>query len=390
MTIVLVGGGSGGHITPILAVAEQLKKIEPNIKLIYIGQKGDKFADLPASSPFIDKVYSISAGKFRRYHGEGIKQLLDAPTTFKNARDMIRVKVGFVQSMSLLAKIKPDAVFIKGGFVGLPVGLAAAMKHIPYMTHDSDAIPGLANRLIAKWASVHAVAMPAELYKYPKEKIKYVGVPITALYTKLSADLVSSYRKKLGLDKYDKVILVTGGGLGALRLNNGVQLISRDLLEEYPDLAIVHVSGSTQEKDVEQYYDSNLPSELRTRVKVLGFTTELHAYSAVADVVISRAGATHMAEMAAQSKACVVVPNPNLTGGHQTKNASYLADAGAIRLVTEDQIAKDPSILRFVVKELLDNKNSRHDLGLKLHSFNMPNAAVDLAEILLKVSKNEI
>ena len=164
MKIVVTGGGSGGHITPILAVADEIKKAHPDSKIIYIGQKGDTFADIVAENMLIDEVRSVSAGKFRRYNGEGLKQLLDFKTIWLNVRDAFRVIKGFWECNKLLSTIKPDVVFCKGGFVGVPVGLAAARLKIPYLTHDSDAIPGLANRIISRWAAKHAVALDPELY----------------------------------------------------------------------------------------------------------------------------------------------------------------------------------------------------------------------------------
>lgn len=171
----MTGGGSGGHITPILAVAHELKKLAPDTHIIYIGQQGDTFGTVVAEHELIDEVHTIAAGKFRRYHSEGLKQLLDLKTMWLNLRDGFRVVKGLVQSYRLLGDLKPDMVFCKGGFVGVPVGLSAALRHIPYVTHDSDAIPGLANRVIAKWAALHAVALDPSLYPYPVERTVNVG-----------------------------------------------------------------------------------------------------------------------------------------------------------------------------------------------------------------------
>src|SRR5665213_2594114 len=166
-TIVLTGGGSGGQITPILAIADELKQLQPEARLVYIGQTGDLLGDIPSQHPSIDEVFTVRAGKFRRYHGEGFKQLLDVVTMAKNIRDFFYVIIGFWQSRRLLKQLKPAVIFVKGGFVGVPVGLAAATRQIPFITHDSDPIPGLANRIIARWAVMHAVALPKDIYPYP-------------------------------------------------------------------------------------------------------------------------------------------------------------------------------------------------------------------------------
>src|SRR5690606_12676531 len=126
-------------------------------------------------------------------------------------------------------KHRPDALFVKGGFVGVPLGLAAAMLKIPYITHDSDAVPGLANRLIARWAKAHAVAMPKEAYGYPANKTFHVGTPIASVYEPVTADRQARYKKSFGLPKTAKVLLVTGGGLGAKRLNVAVAKVAKTL-----------------------------------------------------------------------------------------------------------------------------------------------------------------
>lgn len=217
----MTGGGSGGHITPILAVARELKRTDSSIRIVYVGQRGDPLSDIPANDPNIDAVYSVRAGKFRRYHGEGIKQLFDIPTVLKNLRDAVYVLIGIVQSYRLMGKLRPDVIFTRGGFVSVPVALGGHLRHVPYITHDSDSLPSLANRLIARWAVKHAVALPEETYPYPRNKTITVGVPVTSDYQPVSAADVAAMRRELGLDIYQQVMLVTGGGNGAHKLYQG-------------------------------------------------------------------------------------------------------------------------------------------------------------------------
>ena len=222
MKMVVTGGGSGGHITPILAVAHELKQLDPQLHIAYVGQKGDGLTDIVGRSQDIDDLYAVSAGKLRRYHGEGLSQLLDFKTMALNVRDVGRVVAGLFQSYRLLRKLQPDILFIKGGFVGVPVGLAAAMLHIPFVTHDSDAIPGLANRIIARWASKHAVALPKEIYAYAPAKTVTVGVPVASDYQLVTDKSQQDYRQQLGLKADAKLLFVIGGGLGAQRVNEAI------------------------------------------------------------------------------------------------------------------------------------------------------------------------
>lgn len=384
----MTGGGSGGHITPILAVAHELKQIDPKTEIIYIGQTGDSLGDIPAQDPNIDRTLTVRAGKLRRYHGEGWKQLLDISTVFKNIRDVFYTIAGIFQCLVQLRALRPDIVFIKGGFVGVPVGLAAAFWRIPYITHDSDAIPGLANRLIAPWAYLHAVAMPKEVYAYPQEKTISVGVPISRNFHVPSASEVQQIREKLGLGAYRQVLLITGGGLGAQRVNDAVVSCVPDLLRRYPHLAIVHLAGRAHEDGLRREYKQHIGAHDVTRVIVKGFINNVHEYSAAADVVITRAGGTSMAEFAAQSKACVVIPNPFLTGGHQLKNAKVLADRKAIKLVSEDKLMHDHSALMPPLVDLFDNPAIAVKLGKQLGTVEQTNAAYTVAMLLLEQAKS--
>lgn len=385
MTIILVGGGSGGHITPLLAVAAELKLLQPTARLIYLGQRGDKLADVPAQDKNIDEIYTVSAGKFRRYNGAGVKQLLDIPSLAKNSRDFFRAVKGLGQARRLLKKIKPDIIFIKGGFVGVPVGLAAAQLGIPYVTHDSDAIPGLANRIIARWAAAHAVALPKELYGYSPAKTFVVGVPVASDYKPVTAELERRYRQELKIANTAPVIFVTGGGNGAQRLNEAVVAIVPQLFERYPELVVLHAVGPDHVESTKSAYAKVLSPELLDHIRVEGFVRGLYRYSGAADLIITRAGATSIAEFAAQAKACIMVPNPQLTGGHQVKNAQVLAAEGAVRLVTETQLdTSGAAILEQETSKLLDDSANRNELGKKIAQFAHPQAAQELARLLLK------
>lgn len=381
----MTGGGSGGHITPVLAVADELKKLQPDVVIEYISQTGDSLADVPEQDKNIDRVYVVRAGKFRRYHGEGWRQLLDVVTLYKNLRDIVFVIAGVWQSFWLLGKLRPDIIFTRGSFVSVPVCLAARMRGIPYITHDSDAIPSLANRIIAPWARLHTVALPKEVYNYPPEKTVTVGVPISDKFYPLTYAEIAKDRELLHLHGADKVLLVTGGGLGAQRVNAAAVACVPELLHRYPGLRVVHIAGRFDETSVRQQYHQELPPKEQKRVLVKGFVTNMHIYSAAADVIISRAGGTSIAEFAAQAKACVVVPAPHLSGGHQLKNAQVLADRKAVRLVNEDTLQEDPHALMPPLTDLFDHPEKITLLGKKLAQLAQPNAAHLLAMVLLEL-----
>lgn len=381
--VVLTGGGSGGHIMPVLAVAAALKKADASVKTVYIGQTGEALSSLITDNPNIDENYSVRAGKFRRYHGLGIRQLFDLKTAALNIRDIMYIVIGLIQSYRILGNIKPDVIFTRGGYVSVPVALAGAIRRTPFITHDSDSTPSLANRLIARWAWLHAVALPpaSSHYPYPKHKTEVVGVPIGQLYQPVTKQLLAVYQKQLGIKPSAKVLLITGGGNGADKLNQIAIANSRTLLRHNPELQIVHSAGAKHAETTMAAYAKLLEPELRKRVAVYDFLKDMHRYSAVATVIIARGGATNLAEFAAQSKACVIVPSPHLIWN--VKNTELLAKQRAVLSLTEDQ-ADQEGRLANIVQQLLDDPQACKALGAALHNTLVQDAASKLANILLK------
>ena len=288
-----------------------------------------------------------------------------------------------IQAYSVLGKIKPDIIFIKGGYIGVPVGLAAALRKIKYITHDSDTMPGLANRIIAKWAIMHATGMPTEFYDYQKDKTVYVGVPISAEYSLVDEDMQNAFKKNLGFESADKLILFTGGGLGSKVLNDSLVEITKKLLSSDEKIRIMNIAGNENEEEVRGAFSNKLSSEEIDRLTIKGFVTDLHKYSGAADLIISRAGATNIAEFAAQAKACVIIPSPYLVGGHQIKNAESLVKINAIEIIDEADLQYNPEVLLDKITELMNSKSKREELGKNLHKIAKLNASKDLAKLII-------
>lgn len=305
-----------------------------------------------------------------------------------NIRDMVYIVLGCFQSLWLLWRLRPRTVFTRGGFVSVPVGLAAAMLRVSYTTHDSDAIPSLANKLIARWATAHAVALPKETYtSYPQDKTITVGVPVAAEYSRVTAAKQQVYRKTIGLDKAKEIVFVTGGGLGAQIINEAMVSSAKELLAQRKQLYIVHLTGHAHAEVVGAAYDTAIKdSSQRTRVVVKDFVDNLYAYSGAADVVVMRAGATNIAEMAAQAKPCVIVPNPKLTGGHQIKNAAAFAQAAAAVVVDEGVLRRDHMVLAHEISNVLDDPQRARALGAALHEFAHHDAAARLTDLILMLA----
>ena len=366
-----------------MAVASELKKINPDVSVVFIGAKGSPLVDVPANDPNIDTLYVVNAGKFRRYHGEGLSQLLDIHTQSLNVRDLFKTINGLWQSWRLLGKIKPSVVFTRGGFISVPVAVAAWIRGIPYVTHDSDSTPSLANRIIASMASKHAVALDPSMYPYPLDRTVRVGIPISSSYHEVNEKELEGYRKELGLSGYKKMLFITGGGNGARVLNNIVKDNVGYLLKRYPDLVVVHVAGRKLDEKLSEEYDKILKKSDRKRVVVKDFVDDLYRYSGSADVIIARGGATNLAEFAAQKKPCIIIPSKQLIWN--IKNAESLAKQQAIVMLHEDQAEQELRLASEVCR-LLDSKKAREDLSKKIAHFYVQNAARRIAEILFELA----
>jgi UDP-N-acetylglucosamine--N-acetylmuramyl-(pentapeptide) pyrophosphoryl-undecaprenol N-acetylglucosamine transferase len=383
----LTGGGTGGHITPLLSLARALKKQNPDCTITYIGHKGDKFDKLEQRFEDFDFVGFVNGGKFRRYHGESLlSHLLDFKTIFLNIRDFFRVLGSIGKAWRILARVKPDVVFSKGSFVAVPVGIAAKIRGIPIMTHDSDTVPGLANKIIGRWAVVRATGMPAEFYNLPSAKVVYTGIPVDEHIRPLNKEMQEKYKRAINVNPGELVLLVAGGSLGARDINNKVLKIAADLLSAQPKLHLVHITGVESEEEIKRQYGVLLKGAPNNKVSVLGFTSDLYKYIGAADLIVSRAGATAIAEFAAAHKPCILIPSPFLTGGHQVKNAESLEKIGAVEVIENDAPAE--MLLGKIIK-LLTSPDKRKSLSAKLGTTAKLEAADDLAKILLAISEDE-
>ncbi len=380
----MTGGGSGGHITPILAVAHEVKRLAPGTEIIYIGQKGDPLLDIPMNDPNIDEVHTVPAGKLRRYPQDGWKQYVDVKTQSLNMRDMFRTVKGLSQSYRLIRRLKPNVLFTRGGYVSVPVALGAHLNKVPYITHDSDGTPSLANRLIAKWAQLHAVAMPVDLYPYPKSKTRQLGVPVSPHFEAVTPALQHQYRKELGLAQYSQMLLLTGGGNGARALNQTLVANTKYLLSRFPDLVIVHTTGRSLHGETVALYEALGLGNARSRVVVKDFVSDMYRYSGAADVIIARGGATNITEFSLQHKACIIVPSDGLSWS--VKDACELAKRGAIVHLSEEQ-AEQPERLGRAAADLLRDNTARQELGLVLGQVARPDSAKQLAETLMELAQ---
>lgn len=386
--MIITGGGTAGHVTPLLAVATDLKKQYPDISIRYIGKRGDSLNQLISENDSIDKQYKIFAGKWRRYHGVSVaKHLIDIKTLLLNIRDIIYFILGLIQSLVIQLFWRPNIVFVKGGFVGLPVGLAAALLRIPIVTHDSDSVPGLTNRILSRYAKLQAVGLPIEVYKnyYSTDKLRYTGIPIREDYWHIDKEIVLDTKNNLNISSKDKVITIFGGSLGAVRINN-VVLDSLNVLSSINNLKIIWITGKNQYKEIKQKLNSEYKNE-STNIILYSFYDDMFKLMAIADLVISRAGATSIAEIAALKKPSIIIPSPYLTGGHQTKNAKALDEANASVVISEKDIKEQPSIFGEKIIKTIRDKTLLINLSNNIQHFVVKDSSSKIVSTIIEAQK---
>lgn len=381
-----VGGGSGGHVTPVVAVLRELKSAKPNGELRFWCD--NKF--LPQARGIMNQfdesiqVEPILSGKLRRYNNLPLWRQLLRPVSIvlPNIRDGFLVLCGFIQSAIKLWVWRPDVIFTKGGYVCLPVGLAARMLGIPLVIHDSDAHPGLTNRVLAKWATSIATGAPLKYYSYPTDISRYVGIPIREGFRKYSDAERRIIKAKLGFSSDIPLTVITGGGLGAKRINDAVISQARSLIEF---TSVMLISGKEQYDELRA-----LAPQGAQRFDLRDFVSSgMEDVLGAADVVVTRAGATTMLELAALAKPTIVIPNGFLTGGHQLKNAEAYAENKSIEVIDDQELNDDHTIITTVLRKLLNNPARLNQMGKLLHEFAKPDAAKDVAAMILRAAKKK-
>lgn len=325
--IVLTGGGTAGHVTPNLALLPHLQNIGYEISYIgsYDGIEKKLIADYN-----ID-YYGISTGKLRRYFDP------------KNFTDPFRVIKGFGEAKKILKEIKPDVVFSKGGFVSVPVVRAAASLKIPCIIHESDMTPGLANKLCIPVAEKICCNFPETLNHLPKDKAVLTGSPIREELSK--GNKLAAY-EVCGFTANKPVIMVIGGSLGSAAINKAVREALPSLLT---DFQVVHICGKEK--------IDNLLLTTKGYHQFEYLKAELKDIFAMADLVISRAGANAICEILALKKPNLLIPLPaGSSRGDQILNAASFETQGYSMVISEDDLTKE--LLVDKVRELYCNRNT--------------------------------
>ena len=355
-------------MTPVVAVLGELAKQTTLSEVLFVCDRSfaHQAKGIMSHATMPVKTRVISAGKLRRYKHFRIWDYIIHPSVMaRNVLDSGKIIVGIFQSISVIRSYSPDVVFLKGGYVCLPVGIAARLCKIPVLIHDSDARPGLTNRMLAPKADKIATGYPVENYPYDTAKTHYTGVPINDKFTTVSPERQSALKKRLGFSGTTPLIIAIGGGLGSRSINEA-------MIEALPKLAgvgahAVIVAGKSNyarvKEDCEPYHN----------VTVFEFVAEgLVSLLGAADIVVTRASATSLQELAGLKKPVIAVPAKQL--GDQHKNATVYEAAQAAVVLSDDDIALPNRLANEIVNLLHDTKR-RQLLAENLHEFARPHAA---------------
>lgn len=389
MKILVVGGGSGGHVTPVVAVVREILKVRPRAKIeFWTDKKYYKNARKITIENGLDiKIRKVVAGKLRRYTNfTFITYLQNFDVVIKNVVDFFKTIGGLFQSFFRLLVNRPDVIFLKGGYVCLPVGVVAHLLRIPYVIHDSDAAPGLTNRVLSKHATKIATGMPLEYYNYPEERAEWTGIPISEEFSPASEAKQRALKKELGFDEKEPLIVVTGGSQGAQHINEAMREILPQVLKISSVMLIAGRERYPEMLDLKDY-EVWEEGELKTNFRIIEFSAEMYKLFGAADIVISRAGASTMTELSSMAKAVIMVPNEKLPGYHQVKNAAAYEKANAAVVVPDDKMHEDPELLLKAVRRLINHPEEREEISKNLKKFSKDNAAENLAKTVISVAK---
>ena len=346
--IIMTGGGTAGHVTPNIALMPALK--EAGFDIEYIGSINGMEKGLieATGTPY----HGISSGKLRRYFD------------WKNFSDPFRVLKGYGQAVSLMKKIKPDVVFSKGGFVSVPVVLAAKHCHIPAIIHESDITPGLANKIAIKGAKKVCCNFPETMKYLPADKAVLTGSPIRREL--FSGNAENAIRLCNFKDHSKPVLLIIGGSLGSKIVNEAVRKVLPELLEKF---YVIHLCGK-----------ENLDNSLSGTIGYAQFeyaSSELTDMFALADMAISRAGANSICELLALHKPNILIPlSAAASRGDQVLNANSFKKQGFSYVLEEEHLTAE-SLLR-AVEEVYDNRQKYIDAMAQSGQMDSIGTIVDL------------
>lgn len=355
---VISGGGTGGHIYPAIAIANELKKRFPNAEFLFIGAIGKMEMQKVPQAGYLIEGLPIS----------GIQRRL----TLQNFLVPFRVISSLCKARKILKKFRPDVVIGTGGYASAPTLKMAQWLKIPYVIQEQNSLAGITNRWVCKDAQHICVAYENMERFFPKERISITGNPVREDLLNLKQKTENDFTN-FGLNPQKKTLLILGGSLGARAIN---QLIEKNLdFFQRNEIQLLWQCGSFY---FEQYKKYDSP-----QVRVVPFIKEMNTAYTLADFIISRAGASSISELCIVGKPVVFIPSPNVSENHQYKNAKAIVDKNAAILITENQLDSFP----IVFEELLKSPEKQQIFSQNIRRLALPNATSEIVNKIMACIK---
>ena len=363
MNIIIAGGGTGGHVFPALAVAKGLRKAIPGARVTFVGTvRGIEAKIIPREG------YDL---RFIRSEG------LVGRSLVKTARSLLKIPLSMMDSFGILKDIRPELVIGVGGYSSGPVLLCAKMMGIPTLIHEQNTVPGFANKILGKFVDTVAVTYHESIKYFPRDRVYLTGNPVREEV--LTGDKEKGC-KAFSLDRDLFTIFVFGGSLGASHINEAVGEALRFLEPLKDSIQFLHQTGEKDFSVMKELYSSK-----GFKGTVIPFAYQMADAYSVADLVISRAGATTLAELTACGKAAILVPFPYSAGNHQEVNARKLWDMGAAQLLLDRDL--DGKKIFDMIKSLIDDPEALSDMERRSRSLGNRGATNKVIELVMGLIK---
>ena len=375
MRVLITGGGTGGHVNPALAIANTIKQNDHDAVIAYVGTKRGIENKLVPKAGY--PMYYVDV--------KGIKRSL-SPSNIKAAYLALTSPI---KAKKIIREFKPDIVVGTGGYVSWPVVKAASQMGIPTALHESNAIAGVAVKMLQK--SVDRIYLnfekTGESLSCDRAKLMKVGNPILGGFSSMTRE---EARKKLGIpDKYKYVILSYAGSMGAEKVNDAVLCLMREFTAKHPEVYHIHATGSIElELCTSQFKEMGL--DKCENLELCEYIYDMPVRMAAADITINRAGAMTISELAATGKCSIFIPSPNVAENHQYKNAKVLSDAGAAALFEEKELTDGAKPLIEEVEKLLSDEGDelRAERSEKIRQFAVSDANKLIYNDLVKLAQS--
>lgn len=369
MNVLLTGGGTAGHITPALAIADTLKANNKDVNIAFVGTPKGMENRLVGKEGY--RMYHIAVKSFKRSLAPS--NLVSAYLAFASP----------IKAKKIIREFHPDVVVGTGGYVCWPILVAASRMGIPTVVHEANAYPGMATKRLSPYVDriLLNYADAAKYLKYPKKTV-YTGNPLRASVGSVSRE---DARRAMSVDeKYRFVVLSYGGSLGSLAINENMIEYLHQNAEKHPDVLFIHACGKTYSEEMFAKF-SAYGLDKTANVRMYDYIYDMPVKMAAADLVICRAGAMTVSEIALSRKNAIFIPSPNVTENHQYKNAEALSKAGAAVLLPEDELT--PQRLAYEIDSILCDDAKRLSMKKAVGTFANENANKAVYDEIMKVMK---